>query len=126
MPVSHVFTLGHTGGSAPLSDLVTVTGELATEANIAVPASTTDQQENIAFNHTNLRGVYIKSDVTVTLETNSTSGSGGNTITVTAGVPFVWYYQSGVTNPFTAAVTTTYWTNATAAAANIFMRTLVA
>ncbi len=126
MAVSHVFTLGHSGGSQPLSALVTVTGELATEANIAVPASTTDQQENIAFNHTNLRGIWISSDVTVTLETNATNGSGGNTITVTAGVPFVWYYQSGVANPFTNAVTTTYWTNATATAANIFMRTLVA
>ncbi len=124
MSITHTFTFGHSGGSSSLSDSVAVTGELATEANIALAASTTNQQENIAFNHTNLRGVYIKSDVTVTLKTNS-SGSPDNTLTITAGVPFVWYYQSGITNPFTAAVTTTYFTNATSDAATIYMRTLV-
>ncbi len=124
MSISHVLGFSHSGGSTALSDSVTLTGELATEANIALAASATNQQENIAFNHTNLRGVYIKSDVTVTLKTNS-SGSPDNTITVTAGVPFVWCYQSGITNPFTAAVTTTYWTNATSDAATIYMRTLV-
>lgn len=124
MSVSHTFAFSHTGGSTPLSDSVTVSGELATEANISLSGSTTNQQENIAFNHTNLRGVYIKSDVTVTLKTNS-SGSPDDTITVTAGVPFIWYYQSGVDNPFSAAVVTTYWTNGTSGAATIYMRTLV-
>lgn len=125
MSVSHTFSFSHAGGSVSLSDSVVTTGELATESSISVAGSTTNQQENIAFNHTNLRGIYIKSDVTVTLKTNS-SGSPDNTITVTAGVPFVWHYQSGVTNPFSAAVTTTYWTNATSGAATIYMRTLVA
>lgn len=126
MSVTHTFSFGHTGGSTILSDSVARTGELATEANIALAASTTDQQENIAFNHTNLRGIYIKSDVTITLETNATDATGGNTITITAGIPFVWYYQSGVANPFTSAVSTTYWTNGTSGAATIYMRTLVA
>jgi hypothetical protein len=126
MSITHTFTFGHSGGSTSLSDSVAVTGELATEANIALAGSTTDQQENIAFNHTNLRGIYIKSDVTVTLETNATDATGGNTITVTAGKPFIWYLACGLTNPFTSAVTTTYWTNATGGAATIYMRTLVA
>ncbi|TXH99556.1 MAG: hypothetical protein E6Q76_19600 [Rhizobium sp.] len=124
MSVTHNFTFGHSGGSVSLSDSVALTGELATEASIALAGSTTNQQENIAFNHTNLRGIYIKSDVTVTLKTNS-SGSPDNTFTITAGVPFIWWYESGVTNPVTAAVTTTYWTNATSDAATIYMRTLV-
>lgn len=124
--ITHNFAFGHSGGSVSLSDSVALTGELATEANISLAASTTDQQENIAFNHTNLRGIYIKSDVTVTLETNATDATGGNTVVITAGIPFVWYYQSGITNPFTAAVATTYWTNATAGAAAIYVRTLVA
>lgn len=124
MSITHNFSFGHTGGSAPLADAVAVQGELATEANIALAGAATNQQENIAFNHTNLRGVYIKSDQDVTLKTNS-SGSPDNTITIKAGIPFVWVYQSGITNPFSAAVTTTYWTNAGSAAATIFMRTLV-
>ncbi len=126
MSISHTFSFAHTGGSAPLADAVVVTGELATESNIALAGSTTDQQEVIAFNHTNLRGIYIKSDVTVTMETNAADHTGGDIVTVTAGVPFVWTYQSGLANPFAHAVTTTYWTNATDGAATIYMRTLVA
>ncbi len=125
MAVSHTVSFAHTGGTVPLSDSVTLTGELATEGNISV-AIGTDQQENIAFNHTNLRLIYIKSDVTVTLETNATDATGGNTVTITAGKPFIWYQGCGLTNPFTSAVTTTYWTNAGAAAANVYIRTLVA
>lgn len=125
MSITHKFDFGHSGGSEILADSVSLTGELATEANIAIPANTTDQQENIAFNHTNLQAIYIKSDVAVTLETNATNATGGNTITIAAGKPFIWYSGCGLTNPFTSAVTTTYWTNATGGAANIFMRTLV-
>ncbi len=125
MAVSHTLSTGHTGGTVPISDTVTLTGELATEGNISV-AIGTDQQEGIAFNHTNLRLIYIKSDVTVTLETNATDATGGNTITITAGKPFVWYQGCGLTNPFTSAVSTTYWTNAGASAASVYIRTLVA
>ena len=125
MAVSHTLSTGHTGGTVPISDTVTLTGELATEGNISV-AIGTDQQEGIAFNHTNLRLIYIKSDVTVTLETNATDATGGNTLTITAGKPFVWYQGCGLTNPFTSAVSTTYWTNAGASAASVYIRTLVA
>lgn len=126
MAVSHTFSFAHTGGSTPLADGVTITGEIAHEGSIALPANTTDQQEAIAFSHTNLRGIYIKSDVTISLETNATDHTGGQIFTITAGVPFEWNYQSGVTNPFTAAVTTCYFTNATAGAASVFIRVLVA
>jgi hypothetical protein len=126
MAVSHTFSFAHTGGSTPLADTVTVTGEIAHEGSISIPGGTTDQQEAIAFSHTNLRSIYIKSDVTLTLETNATDHTGGQIFTITAGVPFVWNYQSGVTNPFTAAVTTCYFTNATDDDASVFVRVLVA
>lgn len=124
MSVSNAQSFGHTGGSVALSDSVVQSGEIAGEANIAVAANATNQQEAVAFSHTNLRQIYIKSDVTLTLKTNSTS-SPDNTITITAGVPFVWNYQSGITNPFSAAVATCYFTNATAGAANLYLRWLV-
>lgn len=125
MSVSHTLSFAQTGGSTPLAGSVTVTGELATEANISVAGSTTDQQENIAFAYATLQEVYISSDVTVTLETNATNHAGGDIVTVTAGKPVVWYTGCGLANPFTANVTTTYWTNATGGAATIYMRTLV-
>ncbi len=126
MAVSHTFSYAHTGGSTPLSDSVTISGEIAHEGSISVPGSTTDQQEAIAFSHTNLRGIYIKSDVTVSLETNATDHSGGQIFTITAGVPFEWNYQSGISNPFSSAVTTCYFTNATEDDASVFVRVLVA
>lgn len=126
MAISHTQSFAHTGGSTPLSDSVTLTGEIALEANISVAANATDQQEALAFSHTNLREIYIKSDVTLSLETNATDHAGGQIFTITAGVPFIWNYQSGITNPFTSAVTTTYWTNATNGAANLYVRALVA
>lgn len=124
MSVSQTVSFAHTGASAPISDSVTLTGELATEANISVAVGT-DQQENIAFAYATLQLVYIKSDVTVSLETNATNHAGGDILTITADKPLIWYAGCGLANPFTANVTTTYWTNAGSDAANVYIRTLV-
>lgn len=123
--VSHTFSFGHSGGSVSLSDQATASGEIAIEANIALAATTTDQQEAIAFAYASLQGIYIKSDVAVTLETNATNHASGDIIQIAAGVPFVWIAGAGITNPFAFNVTTTYWTNATGGAATIYVRILV-
>ena len=125
MSVSHSLSFGQTGGSTPIGDTVTVVGELATEANVAVNGNATNQEEGIAFPYATLREVYIKSDRTLTLKTNSSSAP-DDTITITAGVPLVWHYQSGLANPFTADVTSIFLTNAGATAANVYIRTLAA
>lgn len=122
--VAHTFSFGHAGGSVSLSDQVTLSGAIATEASFSVPGSTTNQQQAIDFNQSNLQGVYIKTDQDVTLKTNST-GSPQETISLKAGIPFVWVKGAGVANPFAGNVTTTYWSNAGATAANVQVRTLV-
>lgn len=122
--VSHTFSLGHSGGSVSLSDVVTVTGEIAAEASITVPAAATNQAEAIAFDQPTLQGIYIKSDQAVTLKTNA-SGAPQETIALAANVPFVWYAGGGIANPFAGDVTNTFWTNAGATAANVYVRVLV-
>lgn len=124
MAVSNSISFGHTGASATLSDTVTLSGSIGTEANFTVAGSATNSQQAIDFNQTNLRGVYIKTDQDLTLKTNST-GSPQETISLKAGIPMVWVYQGGIPNPFAGNVTTTYWTNAGTTAANVFLRVLV-
>ena len=124
MSVSQSISFGHAGGSVPLGDTVTLAGSLATEANFSVAGSASNAQQAIDFSQSNLRAIYIKTDQDLTLKTNST-GSPQETVTLKAGVPFVWVYQSGITNPFAGNVTATYWSNAGATAANVYIRLLV-
>src|SRR3954469_4116469 len=90
MSVSHTFTFGHSGGSIALTDAVTVTGSAAVEVNVALSASTTNQLVALGYLTANIKGVYIKSDVAVTIKVDST-GSPEQTISIAAGVPYVWY-----------------------------------
>lgn len=124
MSVANTFTFGHSVAPS-LADSVDVSGEHASESSFTVAGSTTNQQEAIAFSDSGLRGIYIKTDQDLTLKTNS-SGSPDDTISLKAGIPYVWVYNSGIDLPFSAAVTTTYWTNAGSTAANVYLRRLVA
>ncbi|HEY1188101.1 MAG TPA: hypothetical protein VGE74_10615 [Gemmata sp.] len=122
--MTHTLSFAQTGGSTPLGVTVTLTGQNGTESNPDVPGSTTNQEEVIAFPYATLLEVFISSDVTLTLKTNSSSVP-DDTITITAGKPLVWYAGCGLANPFTADVTKIYLTNATSGTADFFMRTLV-
>lgn len=124
MSVSYLFTFGTSGGSTALADSVTETGNIAIDANFTVPVSTTNQAEAIAWNNTNLTAIYIKSNTTLTLKTNSSS-SPQDTLTITGGVPFIWYATSGITNPFAGNVTNTFWSNSSSSvAATVYVRGL--
>ena len=110
-------------GEVPLADAVTETAAIALGAPSRSRSSTTNQAEAFAWTNANMKGVYIKSDQTLTLGMNS-SGSPQDTITITAGNPFIWWFGSGITNPFLGNVTNTYWTNAGSVTANVFVRVL--
>jgi hypothetical protein len=68
----------------------------------------------INFLGASLRSLFILSDKDLTLKTNS-SGSPGNTLTLTANKPLVWYQGCGLANPITVDVTKLFLTAATAA-----------
>src|SRR4051794_1578130 len=88
--VSHVFSFSHTGGSVPLADAVTVTGTVAVDAAVSLSANTTNQLLAMGYLTANIKGVYIKSDVALTIKVDST-GAPEQTISIAAGVPYVWY-----------------------------------
>jgi hypothetical protein len=85
--------------------------------DVAVPANAVNQQIAIAFTMAKLVAVELVAVGTdLTLKTNST-GSPANTFTLKAGKPFTWEFDVGITNPFTADVTTVYLSNPSATTA---------
>jgi hypothetical protein len=122
--ISHTFSLGHAGGSVPLSDTVTVAGTVAVEINVTVNAAATNQLVPISYVAANVKGVYVRSDQDVTVKVDST-GSPEQTVALKANVPYVWY--TGDPSPLLFATdcsTGWYVTNAGASAANVYARIL--
>lgn len=65
--------------------------------------------------------VFFKSDKAVTLETNATDASGGDTLTLAADVPYVWCTGKPDSLRLTADVTSTiYVTNASGSTATVY------
>lgn len=65
--------------------------------------------------------VYFQSDKAVTLETNATDASGGNTITLAANVPYLWCSGKPDSNKLTQDIASTiYVTNASGSAATVY------
>ena len=88
--VTHTLSFGHSGGSVTLSDTVTLaTGTVAVDVGIALSASTTNQLVAMGYITANIKAVYIKTDVDVTIKVDS-SGSPEQTILMKAGVPYIW------------------------------------
>jgi hypothetical protein len=66
--------------------------------------------------------VYIKSTQDVTIETNADDATGGNTLTLKADEPYIWWTAAPFTNVLTADIATNVFvTNASGAAATVTM-----
>lgn len=88
--VTHTFTMGHSGGSVSLSDSVALTtGSAAVDVGLTLSASTTNQLVAMGYLTANIKGVYVRSDVALTIKVDST-GSPEQTISIAAGVPYTW------------------------------------
>lgn len=92
MSVSHTFGFTHIGGSATLTDAVTVSGNVAVEINaLSLSANTTNQLVALGYLTANIKGVYLQSTgADVTIKVDST-GSPEETIVVKAGYPYTWF-----------------------------------
>lgn len=66
--------------------------------------------------------LWMHSTAAVTIETNATDASGGNTITLAADVPLLWCTGAPFTNPLTNDVTRVYITNSSGTSANVTLR----
>lgn len=75
----------------------------------AIPSSQTDLSFNINFDKDRLKMAYLVSDVDMTIETNDGT-TPGDTITLNAGEPLVWWVDSAeYTNPFASADVTGFF-----------------
>lgn len=81
---------------------VTVTADNINEHEVSL----TDQQANKAINvdidASTLQAIFIYSDNAITLKANSSSEP-DFTLTIAAGIPFVWKASSGISNPLVDA-----------------------
>lgn len=65
--------------------------------------------------------LFIHSDVACTIETNATNAAGGNTLTLVANMPYIWTTDSYSSLALTSDVTKFYVTSAATGTLNIRM-----
>lgn len=128
---------GETTGSTEASAAITAaTGSLP----VTAPSSSGDATGWKLYAATStgaeaaqLGGAVIPFGTNITLASIATGGASApasnttgtqDTITLTAGIPVIWYATSGATNPFSGNVTTVYVSNPAAVAANLKIRAL--
>ena len=103
----------------------TISSEGGDDVSLSVADSTTDQLVAFTCDFSQAKFFYIYSDQDVTICTNdASSGSPDQTLTITATIPFLWIYGSGITCPITTDITALYATNASGSTANIPIRKL--
>lgn len=93
-------------------------GDGQVSLSVSVPDSTTDQLVDLALNVSEIKAVYIVSDQDLTLETNDGS-TPDDTLSLVAGVPYVWHENSYYSNLLITDITALYLTNASGATATL-------
>ena len=112
-------------GSVDLNGVVSESANAARDGQLAIAATTADQQFDLDFLYAKLKSCFLLSTIGCTIETNATDHAGGNIITLVANIPYYWCNSSGITCPFTANVTTIYVTPEGAVAGTLDYRLLV-
>jgi hypothetical protein len=112
-------------GGTDLQGTVTETANAERNSQLAIAGTTADQQFDLDFLYAKLKSCFLLSTIGLTIETNATDHAGGDIITLVANIPFYWCNSSGVTNPFTANVTTIYVTPGGSTAGTLDIRLLV-
>src|SRR5687768_2529223 len=120
---THRLALNFNAGSATNTATVEKSADGENNRDLAIAASTT-QQVVYDLDVSALKIFYVLADKACTLKTNSSSAP-DTTISLAAGVPFVWYEGCGHANPFGSTdITALYAVNGAGAVANVTLRTL--
>jgi hypothetical protein len=130
--MDQTFSCGWSGGAAAsVSARPTLTGDTAVQTEFTLAAGTvTDQQQQFGFDVADVEGLLIVVEdndlATVTLETNATDATGGQTFTFPiGGGELYWTSRSPQACPLTLDVTTTYWTKTGADEPTVYVRVLL-
>jgi hypothetical protein len=121
MAYSGVITIAYDGGGTNKTDTITksASGRVAWEEDIVT--ATTDGQVNCpTIDVSELELLYIKSTQDVLLETNAADATGGNTLTLKANQPYIWWSNAPFVNMITLdIVTNVFITNTSGATATV-------
>lgn len=117
MAISHTLTRNWNDGVGSIGGSETVSWGAGPQIDEAIPSNQTDLLVAFAFTNAKLKAIIITADVNMTIKTNS-SGSPQETLTILAGVPFMWSLTASsigaAASPFAGNVTALYVTNTTA------------
>lgn len=116
--LTHTFTRGWSNGGSTLSKQIAVDAGAELNVDETIPASTTDALVAFAMDVSQLKGLYIVSNVALGLQFNDGT-TPSNTITLVANRPYVWVFGDAAIRDTAGAVITTditgvYVTNADA------------
>jgi len=121
MASSGTITIQYNGGGISQTNNITKsdTGRVQWEESIVT--ATTDGQVNCpTIDVSELVLLYINSTQDVTIETNAADATGGNTLTLKANEPYVWWLNAPFVNMITLdIVTNVFITNTSGATAVI-------
>ncbi len=118
---THVLKYGVGGSDVSRNDDVS-----NTQAGVAlidgetVATAETDYELAFDLDVSLCKSFYLVSDQDVTLETNAIDATGGNTIALLAGIPYLWHATSYDSFLLTLDVSVMYITNASGATATIY------
>ena len=121
MSVTITKSISASGTQLSTSKTLSPSDEGLIVGTIAVSNGSTDKVWSIGgIDVSQAVAVHFQSDAAVTLETNATDATGGNTIALAAGVPYQWCTGDANSLALTADVTSTiYVTNASGSAATV-------
>lgn len=124
MSITHTYTLGYARSGESISQTVAVSNDSELNADVALTASEANKRVAMAIDVSQMKGLFISSDVDVTIETNN-SGTPVDTLSISADEPLIWFATSPLTNPLGTDVTTIYVTNGEATAGTCKIRVLI-
>jgi hypothetical protein len=111
------------GNAIAVNSKYTGTAEVGFDGT--VPATTDNQEVDIAWLHANVHSLLLYSSQPLTIKTNSSSVP-IQTIILAAGQAIVWGSDHAEANPVTADVTKLFLSNDTANPATVKIRVLIA
>jgi hypothetical protein len=92
-------------GSPSISKTYTIAGQFTPTVETDIAAAATDTMTGIAFAKEKLAALFLLCDLSDCVVT-FTNTDGPTTISLKAGVPYLWVSQAGSTNPLENAVVT--------------------
>lgn len=109
MAFSHEIGINWSNGSRGINAPKTYSGAAQQSLDESIPDSSTDLLVAFSLDVSAIKSIYILSDKAMTLETNNGT-TPDDTISLLAGVPYIWNTDSYDTNKLTTDITALYMT----------------